>query len=103
MAMYPFNKLSQFGKVIEVKDSTGQTHRCGGIITFSASDPPEPKSFKQLDKVPYDLVFPPDFYNVEEHAGHLDELSDDFNVSNWKWYMLLVLICILLFLYLSNK
>jgi hypothetical protein len=48
MAMYPWNKLSQFGKIVDIVDSSGNKHYCGGIITFSVSVPPTLKIFNSL-------------------------------------------------------
>lgn len=46
MAMYPYNKKSQFTKIVEVADSRGLTRRLGGVLCFQVSSAPELKSYK---------------------------------------------------------
>jgi hypothetical protein len=69
MAMYPFNKVAQFGKIVDIVDGHGQRHRCGGIITFTVSKPPESKSFKTLSQKLPQLLQEEDYYKKNEE-GH---------------------------------
>lgn len=41
MAMYPFNKLSQFGKIVEIKSLDGRTVQGGGIVLLSTNSHPK--------------------------------------------------------------
>lgn len=66
MAMYPYNKVSQFGKIVDIVDSQGQRHRCGGIITFTVTSPPTPKVFKTLSDKPPQYIQDTDYYRKPE-------------------------------------
>jgi hypothetical protein len=67
IAMYPFNKVAQFGKIVDIVDSYGQRHRCGGIITFTVTKPPQKITFKTLSEKPPQLLHETDYYkNAEE-------------------------------------
>jgi Papain family cysteine protease len=66
MAMYPFNKVAQFGKIVDIVDSQGQRHRCGGIITFTVSKPPEEKIFKTLSQPILQRLENDDYYSKSE-------------------------------------
>lgn len=68
MAMYPFNKVAQFGKIVDIVDGQGQRHRCGGIITFTVTKPPEKKSFKTLSKRLPQLIQNDDYYKKSEEG-----------------------------------
>lgn len=50
MAMYPFNKLSQFESVVTIA-AKGQRFRSGGMVFLSASKKPEKKTLGQLNKI----------------------------------------------------
>ena len=49
MAMYPWNKISQFDKRIFINDSSGMKHLGGGIILARAIKPPELLDMKQIE------------------------------------------------------
>lgn len=68
MAMYPFNKVAQFGKVVDIVDSQGQRHRCGGIITFTVTKPPQKITFKTLKNRPPQLLKNEDYYKKDEEG-----------------------------------
>lgn len=72
MAMYPFNKVAQFGKIVDIVDGQGQRHRCGGIITFTVSKPPERKKFKTLSVKPPQLIQNDDYYKNPEKGYKSD-------------------------------
>lgn len=70
MAMYPFNKISQFGKIVDIVDGQNQRHRCGGIITFTVSIPPKKTNkLKQLSNVPPSLLNPLSYYSTDEDVA----------------------------------
>lgn len=70
MAMYPFNKISQFGKVVDIIDSSSQRHRCGGIITFTVSEPPKKtNNLRKLAVVPYTLSRDESYYSTDEDVA----------------------------------
>ena len=62
IAMYPFNKISQFGKIVDIVDGVGVRHQCGGIITFTVSNPPEKVIYKTLSNKPLQLLHNEDYY-----------------------------------------
>ena len=68
MAMYPFNKIAQFGKIVDIVDGQGQRHRCGGIVTFTVTKPPEKKMFKSLSNKPPQLIQDDDYYKKSEEG-----------------------------------
>ena len=49
MAMYPYNKLVQFDKVVIINTSQ-KSLQSGGMIMLSASKPPEKKTIKQINR-----------------------------------------------------
>jgi hypothetical protein len=68
MAMYPFNKVAQFGKIVDIVDGQGQRHRCGGIVTFTVTKPPEKVTFKTLSTKPPQLLQNDDYYKKTEEG-----------------------------------
>jgi hypothetical protein len=68
MAMYPFNKVAQFGKIVDIVDSQGQRHRCGGIITFTVTKPPQKTTFKTLSNKPPQFIENDDYYKKTEEG-----------------------------------
>jgi hypothetical protein len=68
MAMYPFNKVAQFGKIVDIVDSQGQRHRCGGIVTFTFVKPPQKTTFKTLSNKPPQLLQNEDYYKKTEEG-----------------------------------
>ena len=48
MAMYGYNKLSQFGKLVEINSLNGGTVQGGGIISFTTNQAPKLVSKKQI-------------------------------------------------------
>jgi hypothetical protein len=68
MAMYPFNKVAQFGKIVDIVDSQGQRHRCGGIVTFTVVKPPQKTTFKTLSNKPPQLLQNEDYYKKTEEG-----------------------------------
>jgi hypothetical protein len=49
MAMYPFNKMSQFDKIITIESPNGEEGG-GGIILITASERPKKTKLKQMDQ-----------------------------------------------------
>jgi hypothetical protein len=70
IAMYPYNKIAQFGKIVDIVDAHGQKHRCGGIMTFTVSMPPELKAFKAVQQRPPVLMDNITVYNQSENLLH---------------------------------
>jgi hypothetical protein len=107
MAMYPFNKVSQFGKVVDIVDGRGQRHRCGGIVTFTVSQPPQKKNFKTLSRKPSQLLREENYYKKSEegykptgnprppNSGGISSLSDYFSLEDLLLYMVLPALIIL--------
>jgi hypothetical protein len=50
IAMYPWNKISQFEQIVTINDKKGMKHQAGGIIFVSASKKPIKTTFKDLIK-----------------------------------------------------
>lgn len=65
MAMYPFNKVAQFEKIVDIVDIEGQRHRCGGIVTFTVSQPPQKTVFETLDQKPPHLLHKEEYYKED--------------------------------------
>ncbi len=40
IAMYPYNRKSQFTKIVELMTPQGQHIRLGGVLAFTVSNPP---------------------------------------------------------------
>lgn len=64
IAMYPFNKVAQFGKIIDLIDGEGRRHICGGIVTFTVSKPPVKVAFKTLSIKPSQLLHDVNYYKT---------------------------------------
>jgi hypothetical protein len=69
MAMHPFNKVAQFGTIVDIMDGQGHKHRCGGIITFTVSKPPQLKTFSSLKDLPAGLLRNVDYYKNNEKGN----------------------------------
>jgi len=102
MAMYPYNKVAQFGKIVDIVDGQGQRHRCGGIITFTVSKPPQLTTFKNLGSKPPSLIHEEDYYKKTEEgykptsepgnppiSGQIKPLSNYFSGKDLLIYFIL--------------
>jgi len=102
MAMYPYNKVAQFGKVVDIVDGKGQRHRCGGIVTFTVTKPPQLTKFKTLGSKPPSLLNTDDYYQKTEEGykpssepqpppipGQVRPLSDYFSLHDIIIYLVL--------------
>jgi len=96
MAMYPFNKIAQFGKIVDIVDGQSQRHRCGGIITFTVSSTPEKVNFKSLNIKPPQLLQNEDYYKIEDYKGKEDD-------SPLYKYLILILFLILILIWLRYR
>lgn len=95
MAMYPYNKVAQFGKIVDIVDGQSQRHRCGGIITFTVSKPPEKIKFKNLGKIFPQLIQDEDYYkNPEEKVK--TRLSIGLTSYNYLIGVLIIMVILLL-------
>lgn len=54
--MYLIIHETKFGKIVDIVDGHGQRHRCGGIITFTVTKPPQKTTFKTLRNKPPQLI-----------------------------------------------
>lgn len=66
MAMYPWNKRSVFDIQVQVNTPAGPVST-GGIVFISATQKPEKKTLKQLQKVQFDLLRDSKYYSDEQH------------------------------------
>lgn len=66
MAMYPYNKLSQFDLSVTIETPQGQV-KSGGMVMLSVSDPPEKKTLKQISDVYMNIKRenPNDYYSTD--------------------------------------
>ena len=65
MAMYPYNKISQFDNVVTIK-TKGGSFKAGGIVMFKVYKKPEFKKFEQVSsKFLNQLSEPMSFYSTE--------------------------------------
>lgn len=114
MAMYPFNKVAQFGKIVDIVDGHGQRHRCGGIVTFTVSTPPQKTRFKKLSQINYKLLNSENYYKTREDSykpsvqppvvsnkGSILPLSSYF--SDEFWFYIFVPSLIVFLLIMINK
>lgn len=73
MAMYPFNKMSQFDKVIDITTKDG-THRGGGMVMLNVSTPPKLEQIPQLDSK-FDNM--PKLQSASYYKGEQKDPGDD--------------------------
>lgn len=68
MAMYPFNKIAQFDKVVIIKTPQGNV-QSGAMVIIKASKPPELKKMQQISKKFLDLprTHDEDYYKGGKH------------------------------------
>lgn len=103
MAMYPFNKVAQFGKIVDIVDGQGQRHRCGGIITFTVSKPPEKKSFKTLGQKFSQLLQEEDYYKKSEEGQPLLPLNGILSSKSSSLLYVVIPVCIIFILIVVVK
>lgn len=97
MAMYPINKVAQFGKIVDIVDGNGQKHRCGGIVTFTVSNPPQKKIFKTIVQRPSQLLKDDSYYKNEP----LNPVPSDPSDPDWR--LIMYAVCALFLLYLVKN
>lgn len=117
IAMYPYNRKSQFSKVVEMMTPEGHHLRLGGVLAFTASNPPT------LKKLPANPQPPPpgslsknaDFYRVDEDdvvtklidivppREIVETSQDDSQDNNWYIYALVIIFVIVIFMVVLNK
>lgn len=90
MAMYPFNKLVQFDKVVVISTPQGPI-QSGGMVIMTASKPPDKKSLPQIQKYFLQLARsqPNSYYSQEIHDSGAKKAS--FMIKNILKYILIVI------------
>lgn len=103
MAMYPFNKISQFGKIVDIVDGQGQKHRCGGIITFTVSKPPELKIFKTLNQRYNQLLQDETYYKKTEEGQtpQIPQITENISLSLKEAIIYIIIPLLVIFLMLK--
>ncbi|ABF82054.1 hypothetical protein MIV024R [Invertebrate iridescent virus 3] len=68
MAMYPWNRVAQFEKLVTLRDRDNVPHRCGGIITFTVSTKPVKVKMNQLNTtlLPFPLLRDRSWYGGDQ-------------------------------------
>jgi hypothetical protein len=99
MAMYPYNKLSQFGKIVDIVDGQNQTHRCGGIITFTVSEPPKKAVLQSLTSAPSSLLRDKNYYTQDEDMVIKDPPESNLFVLQWT----MIAVSVFLFVFLTKQ
>lgn len=112
MAMYPWNKLSQFEKIVTITDQSGGRYQGGGIIFPIVTKKPVKKTFSQLAErfrtLPRDQ---PESYYKESNTRKPNDPDTSGGVAmgmytNWKvWVGIVIgiLIISILFYYLKRR
>ena len=102
MAMYPFNKISQFDKILKIKTPQGNM-LVGGMVRISASKPPVLEKLQQTQNkfISLKKEHPSSYYDGEKHEkGKMNpkyiksdksDKSDKSNTRNWKVIILIIL------------
>ena len=113
IAMYPYNKISQFESKVIVKSPNGLPVQAGGILTFLVNEKPYeikapeiPENYRKLPRLEND-----DFYKGEngkakpvetepsEKKGETVDASSSIFAkikSSWLWILLIVLIILII-------
>jgi hypothetical protein len=104
IAMYPFNKISQFDKLVTINSSSGETIQGGGMILVTL--PPEPIEKKKINQISSNFLNKPrlqddDFYKKDpaEYKFDTDLNSKKINL-NFINYLLFFIIIMLIFRYI---
>jgi hypothetical protein len=98
MAMYPYNKISQFDKVIDINTNDG-TKQGGGMILLNITSPPKLENLPQLDKTFVDMkkLETASFYKGEQKdTGGVGGGPSTGNVG--KYILLAVIFLVVIFL-----
>lgn len=79
MAMYPFNKMAQFDKVVII-DAPGGKHQSGGMVMLKASKPPDSLTLPQIQEKFRDLKRKHDksYYQSEQKSRPSGSSSNTF-------------------------
>ncbi|MBL4898540.1 MAG: hypothetical protein JKX76_02705 [Colwellia sp.] len=106
-AMYPYNSISQFDKIVDVKSTDG-TAEAGGIVMYDV-DYFESINISKADNLPSKLDQSDDYYKSEslapDNAGSLTGDSST-STSTWLWWIfgiLLTIILLVIFIYIAKK
>lgn len=103
MAMYPFNKISQFDKMVRLSTPKG-AFGSGGIVMIRATKAPELKTLGQIQKKFLSLTREQsdDYYKVESKDGGKisDKISKFINSKNIKLFLKIILFIFIIILFL---
>lgn len=64
--MFPYNRKSQFSKIVELIDPTGQPRRLGGVLSFTVSSPPVLGKLPSKTIPPQNLIRQAQYYSQDE-------------------------------------
>ena len=115
IAMYPWNKISQFDKRITINDASGARRLGGGIVLIRATKPPELLDIKQMEQKFREAkrVEPDVFYTTDgkmatpsikdkEEANTVSN-GDDKKKKIFIALFILVIIAILVFFFIKRR
>jgi hypothetical protein len=112
IAMYPYNRKSQFSKYVEMMTPRGVL-RLGGVLAFTASKPPDLKKLPTYSQPPIanSLNRSIDFYKTDEDniVSKIANIVPPLNVTtdqeknNWYIYILIIIFVIIILFFIRRK
>lgn len=100
MAMYPYNKISQFEKQVTIKPPSGRPVRAGGMVFITVSKKPELINLKQVNNkfLKQSKVEPEEFYkqNSKQYTP-VENVDSDTNNKKHNYINFLLAITIAIF------
>jgi hypothetical protein len=102
MAMYPYNKVSQFDKFVDITVSSGGSAQNAGIIMLDVSAEPESKKLEKIEDINFKLSEDDSFYKGDPHVKFVSGKQSVNNImkSNKTIFIILgVLVLIMLFVF----
>lgn len=112
IAMYPFNKKSQFEKNISITNNEGYTHSLGGILLYDVTELPKKKLMDNISNnskiIPYLNSKEKENMQIDEDVLVQSEINND-NINFQKYennknlYFLQLIILTIIVIYLFKK
>jgi hypothetical protein len=110
MAMYPYNKVAQFDKFVQITSPNGQQAQNAGIIMCSVSSPPVLTKIEKIPEINFQLLHEKSYYDSDDTKKviGIKTSGENKNLKNNKkifliLFILIIVIIIIVLLYLKYK
>ena len=97
MAMYPYNKISQFDQIVNIRVK-GMISTVGGLMLMKATQPPDIQEFKDIPKLALDkikLIYDEAYYSNDGRPNENETTDDEPTSTNIDTKLIFVIVIII--------